>query len=399
MSTIAVSDNSVYLDYAATTPIDPEVLATMLPYFASRYGNPSSLYTSGRAARQAIERARKDIAALLGAAPEEVIFTGSGTESDNLAIRGVMRAHRGRGKHLIVSAIEHKAVLESAQSLAREGFDVSIVPVDRFGMVDVDACMSLVRDDTVLVSVMYANNEIGTIQPIRELAAALRGLASAGLRPFLHTDACQAAGFLPLYVPDLGVDLMTLNSSKVYGPKGVGVLYKSAGVRLEPLILGGEQERNLRAGTESVPLIVGCCAALCKADRLRESESARLLALRDYFLRELQARIPGIMLNGHPQQRLPNNISVSIPFVEGESILLMLDKVGVEASTGSACSAHDLKPSHVLLAIGQQAELAHGSIRFSLGRDTTREKLDYALSVFPPIVERLARTSALTAVI
>ncbi len=399
MSTIVESDSRVYLDYAATTPIDPGVLEEMFQYFSPRYSNASSMHTSGRAARRAIEQSRKDIAQILVCAPEEIIFTGSGTESDNLAIFGVMRANRARGNHLIVSAIEHKAVLQSARELEKEGCEVSILPVDRFGRIDVEACMRLVRNDTVLISVMYANNEIGTIEPIHELAAALRKHKGESPYPFLHTDACQAAGSMPLDVNEIGVDLMTLNGSKIYGPRGVGLLYKKTGVRIRPLIVGGEQERQLRAGTESVPFIVGCSAALCKAERMRERESARLAGLRDYFLQHLRTKIPNLVLNGHPRERLPNNLSISIPFVEGEAILLMLDKVGVEASTGSACSAHDLKPSHVLLATGQPAELAHGSIRFSLGRSTTKEKLDYVLSVFPPIVERLARISSLTAVV
>jgi cysteine desulfurase len=399
MSNIAESDSSVYLDYAATTPTDPEVLEAMLPYFAARYGNASSMHTSGRAAHGAIERTRREVAELLDASPEEIIFAGSGTESDNLAVLGASRAGRAYGNHVIVSAVEHKAVLESARQLEHEGFEVSVVPVDRYGQVDVASCMKLVRPETVLMSVMYANNEIGTIEPVRELSAALRERRGANPYPYLHTDACQAAGSLPLDVNGLGVDLMTLNGSKIYGPKGVGLLYKKKNARLQAVIVGGEQERNFRAGTESVPLIVGFGAALAKVERMREAESARLSALRDYFIEGLRARIPSAVLNGHPRERLPNNVSISIPYVEGESILLMLDKVGVEASTGSACSAKDLKPSHVLLAIGQGAELAHGSIRFSLGRSTTKEKIDYVLSVFPPIVERLARISSLTAAV
>lgn len=399
MSTTVGSDNRVYLDYAATTPTDPEILEAMLPYFAARYGNASSMHTSGRAAHGAIERTRREIAKLIGALPEEIIFTGSGTESDNLGVLGAARAARAFGNHVIVSSVEHKAVIESAHELEREGYEVSILSVDRFGLVDVEQCMALVRKDTVLISVMYANNEIGTIEPIRELAAAVRERRGANPYPYLHTDACQAAGSLPLNVNDLGVDLMTLNGSKIYGPKGVGMLYKKKDVRVRPVIVGGEQEKNFRAGTESVPLIVGFGAALAKVEEMRETESARLAKLRDYFWSELQKKVPGVVLNGHPQKRLPNNVSISIPYVEGESILLMLDKVGVEASTGSACSAKDLKPSHVLLAIGQGAELAHGSIRFSLGRSTTKEKLDYVLSVFPPIIERLTRISSLTAAV
>ena len=396
MSTIAQLDKTVYLDYAAATPIDPEVLQTMLPYWDKRYGNASSMHESGRRAKGAIDAARAAVAEVLRCEPQEIIFTGSGTESDNAAVLGAARAARAHGNHVIISAIEHKAVLESAELLKNEGFEISILPVDARGVIDVAACLKLVTDKTVLVSVMYANNEIGTIEPVQKLSAALRTLRGAKLYPLLHTDACQAAGFLTLNVAELGVDLMTLNGSKIYGPRGIGALYKKKGVSLMPLIVGGEQEQHLRAGTESVPLIVGFAAALTKAERLRTAESARLGALRDFFIGRLLKKIPKAMLNGHPVNRLPNNIHISVPHIEGESILLMLDRHRVEASTGSACSAYDLQPSHVLLALGQSAELAHGSIRFTLGRHTTKEELEYVLSVFPGIVERLTRLSALT---
>lgn len=395
-----MADNkTVYLDYAAATPIDPEVLQTMLPYWDKKYGNASSMHESGRRAKGAIDGARAAVADVLHCEPQEIIFTGSGTESDNVAVLGAARAARPHGNHVIISAIEHKAVLESAQQLKKEGFEVSILPVDARGTIDVDACLKLVTGNTVLVSVMYANNEIGTVEPIQKLSDALRALRAGSPFPLLHTDACQAAGFLTLNVAQLGVDLMTLNGSKIYGPRGVGALYKKKGVRLLPLIVGGEQEQHLRAGTESVPLIVGFAAALTKAERLRAQESARLSALRDFFIDRLLGKIPQAMLNGHPTERLPNNIHVSIPYIEGESILLMLDKHRIEASTGSACSAYDLQPSHVLLALGQNAELAHGSIRFTLGRNTTQEELEYVLSILPGIVERLTRLSALTATI
>lgn len=390
-------DHTVYLDYAATTPMDPRVLEIMLPYFSNRYGNASSMYTSGRRAAHAIADAKNTVAQVLGCGPEEIIFTGSGTESDNFALLGALRANRAHGKHIIISAIEHKAVLESAKQLEREGFEVSIAPVLRNGLVNLEALTQLLRDDTILVSVMYANNEIGTIEPIAEISALLKKHRGLKQFPLLHTDACQAAGFLSLSVQELGVDLMTLNGSKIYGPKGIGLLYKRNGIRIEPLIVGGEQEGGLRAGTESVPLIVGCAEALRLADDAREEESARLAGLRDYFIKRMQEKVPEAELNGHPSRRLPNNAHFSFPHIEGESILLMLDRVGVEASTGSACSARDLRPSHVLLSLGQDAELAHGSIRFSLGRYTTREELEYCLSVLPGIVRRLNSLSALTA--
>jgi cysteine desulfurase len=396
MSTIAQSDNAAYLDYAAGTPIDSEVFAMMLPYFGKGYGNPSSMHTSGRRAARAIAEARGKAAAMLKCDPQEIIFTGSGTESDNLALFGVARANRMHGNHIIISAVEHKAVLESAKQLEREGFEVSVAPVLQNGLIDLDAFERLLREDTILVSIMYANNEIGTVEPVAEIATRIKKHRGQKHFPLLHTDACQAAGALMLDVAELGVDLMTLNGSKIYGPKGTGLLYKKNNVPLTPLMVGGEQEMHLRAGTESVPLIVGFGEALARAESLRDVESARLVALRDYFLEHLLKKIPGAVLNGHSVRRLPNNIHLSIPHVEGEAMLLMLDKVGVEASTGSACSAYDLKPSHVLLAIGQAPELAHGSIRFSLGRNTTKEELDYVLSVFPTIVERLTLISAST---
>ncbi len=400
MSHSAASANkTIYLDYAATTPLDPSILQKMLPYFGAEYSNPSSMHSSGRRAGQEIIRIRRQVADILGAVPEEIIFTGSGTESDNLAIKGVACANRDRGNHIIISAIEHKAVSESAKQLEKEGFRVSILPVDASGLIDIDSCLNLITDKTILISVMYANNEIGTIEPIKELAAALRKWRDEhgqSTFPFLHTDACQAAGALSLNVNELGVDLMSLNGSKIYGPKGIGALYKKKNVGVQPIIVGGEQERMLRAGTESLPLIVGFGEALRLADSRREAESVRLAELRDYFIEGLIKTIPNVIINGHRTKRLPNNVHISIPHIEGESILLMLDQLGIEASTGSACSAYDLRPSHVLMAIGQSAEFAHGSIRFSLGRDTTRAHLDYVLSVFPKIASRLSTISALT---
>ncbi|MBI3573986.1 cysteine desulfurase [Candidatus Kaiserbacteria bacterium] len=397
MSNTAPSDNRIYLDYAAATPIDARVLSAMLPYFDARYGNASSLHTSGRKARGAIEAARAAAARVIHASPEEIIFTGSGTESDNMALLGVARANRARGNHILISAIEHKAVIEAAEELRKEGFEVETVPADEYGIVSVEECMRRVTDKTILISIMYANNEIGTIEPIKELAAAIHAYRGGSPYPFLHTDACPAAGFLTLDVTKLGVDLMTLNGSKIYGPKGVGLLYKRSTVSIRALIVGGEQEKNLRAGTESVPVIVGFAEALKIADAMREEESSRLSALRDYFIAELLEKIPSAILNGHPRERLPNNASITVPFVEGESMLLLLDRAGIEVSTGSACSAFDLRPSHVLLAIGHDPELVHGSVRFSLGRNTTKAGLERVLSVFPEIVQNLTRISALTA--
>lgn len=396
MSNTAESDKTIYLDYAATTPTDPAVLAVMLPYFAPEYGNSSSMHASGRRSAQAIQKARQSVAELIGARPDEIIFTGSGTESDNFALRGIAHKYRERGNHIIVSAIEHKAVLEMAHMLEREGYRVSIAPVDEVGRIDVGAVIAMITPQTTLISIMYANNEIGTVEPIIELAQALREHRAGHALPLLHTDACQAAGALLIDVEELGVDLMTLNGSKIYGPKGIGILYKKQGVDIKPFIVGGEQEMNLRAGTPSVPLIVGFAEALRRAEGSRVAESARLIELRDYMIDRVLSEIPDAILNGHRTLRLPNNIHFSIPHIEGESILLMLDRQGIEASTGSACSAFDLKPSHVLLAIGQSTEFAHGSIRFSLGKYTTREQLDIVISKLVPIVTRLKSMSALT---
>lgn len=396
MSNTAAFDEHVplvYLDHAAGTPLDPDVLAAMLPYLHEHYANPSSMHGSGRAAARIIADARARIAACIGAHPDEIIFTSGGTESDNLAVMGTARAFGARGTHIITSAIEHKAVLHSARVLEKEGSAVSIVGTDKYGRVAVEDIVAKVSTQPTLVSLMLVNNEIGTIEPIPELAAALAPLP---LPPILHTDACQAPLHTELDVDALGVDLMSMSAAKIYGPRGIGVLYKRRGVALAPLIVGGAQEHNLRAGTESLPLIVGMCAALEKAVMLRELESARLCALRDYFIDRLQSALPELLVNGDPQHRAPHIVHVTVPHIEGESMVLMLDEHGIEAATGSACSAHDLKPSHVLSAIGQDPGLMHGSIRFSLGRSTTKKDLDYVLEVFPAIVRTLSAQSALT---
>jgi cysteine desulfurase len=386
----------IYLDHASTTPTDPEIIAGMLPYFKPDYGNPSSMYSSGRRAKKVLDISRKIISDCISCAPDEIIFTGSGTEADNLAILGIARAHKNYGNHIIISAIEHKAVLEPARQLEKEGFEVSILPVDSDGLITIADCLKLIKKETILVSIMYANNEIGTIEPIRHLARAIHACRGNRSYPILHTDACQASGYLPLDVQELGVDLMTLNSSKNYGPKGVGMLYKRRDLRIAPLITGGDQEGRLRAGTENIALIYGFARALEKVQRNRVKEAVRVKKLRDYFYHELKKRLPQIQLNGHHTDRLPNNLHISIPKVEGESMLLMLDQKGIEASTGSACSAFDLKPSHVLLAINQDEEIIHGSIRFTLGRDTTKKEIDHVLKIFPPIVEHLTLLSAVT---
>lgn len=396
MSNTVELDKKIYLDHASTTPVDREVLELMWPYFSPEYGNPSSMHKSGRKAGQALGQARKEAAHLLNASPEEIIFTGSGTESDNLAILGIARAYRGHGNHIIISAIEHKAITEPAIVLQKEGFQVSVVPVNKEGVVNLKRLKELINDQTILVSIMYANNEIGTIEPIQEISKILKEKSHSKIFPIFHTDACQAAGALSLDVRELGVDLMTVNSAKIYGPKGVGLLYKKRELKVYPVIVGGEQEMHLRAGTENLPLIVGFVEALKKAHDMRLIESKRLTKLRNYFIDEILREIPDAIINGSLKNRLPNNVHISIPQIEGESILLLLDQKGVEASTGSACSAYDLKPSHVLLAIGQSPEYAHGSIRFSLGRSNHKKEIDEVVKILPQIVQHLKGLSALT---
>jgi cysteine desulfurase len=387
---------TIYLDHAAGAPLDREVYKGMLPYFSSSYGNASSMHRTGRAARRVIDEARCRVAGVIGASPDEILFTGSGSEADVMAIMGCARAYRHKGNHIIISAIEHKAVRQAAASLAAEGFVVSTVPVDQYGCVDPQEVLSLVTDKTILISIMYANNEIGSTQPIEEIGTALKQRRGFGTLPLFHTDACQAAGYLPMMVHTLGVDLLTLNGSKIYGPTGVGMLYVRKGVNISPLIVGGEQEQGLRAGTECTPLIVGFSQALQKSEAYRESEGARLRILQVYFIESIKRSIPEATYNGHPTNRLPNNVHISIPCIEGESIVLMLDKEGIAASTGSACSARDLKPSHVLAAIGQDEHLMHGSIRFTMGRETTKADIDETVQKLQAIAERLSAVSALT---
>ena len=382
----------VYADHAAGTPLGETAYAAMLPHLANTYGNPSSLHCRGRQAHEVLETARVSIAETLGVLPTEIIFTGSGTESDNLAITGIARAAR-RGQHVIVSAIEHKAVLAAVVGLEADGFEVTRIPVDHTGRISIDTVLDAVRDDTTLISIMYANNEIGTTEPIQELAAALQQRFPDG-RPFLHTDACQAPGLLDVSPRKLGVDAMTLNSAKVYGPKGIGLLYKAAHVPLEPLIVGGEQEHGLRAGTEQVALAVGFAAALQEAVAERAEHHARMRQLSDHFKQKLQQTLPQVIFNGHSAERLPNNVHISISDLEGESLVLMLDQHGICAATGSACSSHDLEPSHVLTAIGVDNDLIHGSLRFTFGRATSSADIDYLVHVLQGVVKRLETITA-----
>ena len=380
----------IYLDYAATTPVHPDVLQTMLPYFTESYGNPSSIHYFGQDAKVSMERARESVAALINARPEEIVFTSGGSEADNLAIKGVAFALEEKGKHIITSAIEHHAVLESLHFLEKRGFRVTYLPVDRYGVVDPRDVEAAIADDTILISIMYANNEVGTIQPIGEIGAIAK---QRGV--YLHTDAVQAVGHVPIDVNEMNIDLLSTSAHKLYGPKGVGALYVRKGTRLVSLIHGGEQERRRRASTENIPGIVGFGKAAEIALGEMEEESARITALRDRLIEGLLTRIDDARLNGHPTQRLPNNVNVSVKYIEGESMLLNLDMEGIGASTGSACSSGTLEPSHVLLALGLSHEEAHGSLRFSLGRESTDEDVDRVLEVLPPIVSKLRAMSPL----
>lgn len=383
----------IYLDHAATTPTDPRVVETMMPYFSDIFANPSSLHKEGLQAGRALEAERRRIAQILEVRPDEIVFTGSGTESDNAALTGIAESYREAGTHIIVSAIEHKAVLETAHRLERQGYIITYLPVDKKGLVSPKALEKALTPQTILVSIMTANNEVGTIEPAERLARIIRKFRGDRPYPFFHTDACQAAGALDVRPSKLGADLMTLNGSKIYGPKGVGLLYVRHGIRLSPLIAGGGQEKGRRAGTESIALIAGLVKALELAEKKRMKETERLIRLRDHLIQGVLARVPQSRLNGDPVRRLPNNAHFSFYGIEGESLLLLLDAAGISASTASACSAHDLEPSHVLKAMGLPDEWAHSSIRFTLGRSTTKKDIDHVLSVLPALVERLRNLS------
>jgi len=380
----------IYLDHAATTPTHPEVVAAMLPYFTDAFGNPSSIHSLGQESRAAVEESREQIARLIGAQSEEIIFTSGGTEADNYAIKGVTYANRHKRNHIITTSIEHHAVLEPCKFLKEQGFKVTYLPVDRNGLIDPEDARKAITDETILISVMHANNEIGTIEPISEIG---RIAKEKGI--YFHTDAVQTTGRIPVNVDELGVDLLAMSAHKLYGPKGVGALYIRRGTRIGSFMHGGSQERGRRASTENVPAIVGFGKAVEIAQQEMDGEMKRLVPLRDKLIQGLLERIDQIHLNGHPSQRLPNNVNVSVAFVEGESMGISLDLEGIAASTGSACTSDALEASHVLLAIGLPGELAQGSLRFSLGRDTTEEGIDRVLEVFPRIVARLRSMSPL----
>ncbi|MCK4965052.1 MAG: cysteine desulfurase NifS, partial [Dehalococcoidia bacterium] len=366
----------IYLDYAATTPTHPEVVEAMLPYLSDIFGNPSSIHSFGQEAKAVVEESRDKIAALVGARSEEIVFTSGGTEADNFAIKGIAYANEGKGNHIITTTIEHHAVMETCKFLQKRGFEVTYLPVDSYGLVDPQDVKKAITDKTILISVMHANNEVGTIEPIAEIGEIAR---EAGI--YFHTDAVQAVGHIPVKVDELGVDMLAMSAHKLYGPKGVGALYIRKGTKLISFMHGGEQERRRRAGTENVPAIVGLGKASEIAQREMDAEAKRLISLRDKLIEGLMERIEHSHLNDLPTRRLPNNINVSIEFVEGESMLLNLDLEGIAASTGSACSSSSLEPSYVLLAMGLSHELAHGSLRFSLGRETTEEDIARVLEV------------------
>ncbi len=387
----------VYLDHAATTYMDEAVYKAMQPFCVKNFGNPSSIYQIGREANGVLNDARRTIAQLIHGLSDNIIFTGGGTESDNLAIYGVARAHEKQGKHIITTTIEHHAVLNPCEDLAKQGWEVTYLPVDKFGLVKSKDVIKAIRPDTVLISVMYANNEMGAIEPIAEIGRELLKYRKAKntVYPYFHTDACQGAGYLEMDVEKLHVDLMTVNGSKMYGPKGVGFLYVRRGVKIKPLILGGGQERNMRSGTENVPGIIGLAKAFELAQNNREKESKRVGDLSAYLWKKLQTDIPRLKLNGPElgMDRLPNNLNVTFLDIEGEALLLYLDEYGVMCSTGSACTSTSLEPSHVLRAMGLPYEYAHGSLRFTFGHCNSKADVDYLLKYLPIIVETLREMS------
>lgn len=382
----------IYLDNAATTAVSPEVLETMLPYFTECFGNPSSIHGTGREAAKAVAAARKQVAAAIGAQPQEIYFTAGGSESDNWAIKGTAFAKKNKGNHIITSAIEHHAVLHTCKWLEKQGFEVTYLPVDENGLVSPADVEKAITDRTILITVMAANNEIGTVEPIAEIG---RIAHEHGI--VFHTDAVQAIGAIPIDVNEMNIDMLSMSGHKFHGPKGIGVLYVRKGVRLDTLIQGGAQERGQRAGTENLAGIVGIGKAIELAARNLTENAARMTALRDKLINGILKEIPDVRLNGHPTKRLPNNCNVSIRYVEGEALLLRLDLAGIAGSSGSACTSGSLDPSHVLLAIGLPHEIAHGSLRLSLGTDTTEEQIDEVLRVLPGIVSDLRAMSVLNA--
>lgn len=408
-SSIKKSTKLVYLDYAATTPVDPRVLKAMQPYWSQEFANPSALYKSGLTAASAVSKARAEIAKVLNSNPREIIFTAGGTESNNMAILGMAQSYQKKNRkpgHIITTPIEHHSVLHVMDALKQWGWKISYATVDKYGLVDLAALKKLVKRDTALISIMYANNEIGTIQPIAEIGKWVSGLnkarAQKGLgRILFHTDACQSGGTLPLNVNDLKVDLLTLNGSKIYGPKQTGILYLRSGVELQPMMHGGGQERNLRSGTENVPGIVGLATALTLAQKNRSKENKRLSGLQKYFVDRLLKKVPDVYLNGPAisstkNNRLANNINLTFKDIEGESLMLYLDSYNIAVATGSACATASLDPSHVLVAIGQSRKDAYSTVRLSMGHETTKDQLDYVIDALGELVPMLRKVTKLT---
>ncbi|WP_070000499.1 cysteine desulfurase NifS [Cellulosilyticum sp. I15G10I2] len=382
--------NKIYLDNAATTPVKKEVLDAMLPYFTENFGNPSSVYQLAQINKKAIDEARETIAQHLGANTNEIFFTGSGTEADNWAIKGIAEAYKNKGNHIITSKIEHHAVLHTCEYLEKQGYEITYLDVDSEGMVNPEDVKKAIKDTTILITIMYANNEIGSIMPIEEI-----GQIAKAHQIIFHTDAVQAVGQVKIDVKDQNIDLLSLSGHKICGPKGIGVLYIKRGIKIGPFIHGGAQERGRRAGTENVPGIVGLGKAMELAYSDFDAKITKLTALRDEMIEGLIAHIPYCKLNGHKTKRLPNNINIAVEFVEGESLLLLLDMNGIAASSGSACTSGSLDPSHVLLALGMPHEKAHGSVRFTLGEYNTKEEIDYVLEKMPQIVQRMRDMSPL----
>ncbi len=381
----------IYFDHAATTPTDENVAQAMIEYMTTKFGNPSSVHAFGREVRKEVTEARDAIADLIGAANgNEIFFTSGGSESDNFALKGIAFANQKKGNHIITTQIEHHAILHTCQWLEKHGFDVTYLPVDADGLVSLDDVKAAITDKTILISVMFANNEVGTIQPIKEIGAIAK---EKGI--YFHTDAVQAVANVPIDVQEMNIDLLSLSGHKFYGPKGIGVLYIRRGVKIEAVQMGGAQERNLRAGTENVPAIVGLGIAARNAKRELSEKAAHLTKLRDKLIQGIQTRISNVKLNGHPTKRLPGNVNVSFRFIEGEALLLNLDIKGIAASSGSACTSGSLDPSHVLLALGLTHETAHGSLRMTLGKMNTEADIDYVLEVLPEIVTRLRSMSML----
>ena len=387
---------SVYLDYAATTPVDPKAVKAMLPYFSEKFGNTMSLHSFGQEAKEALEESREVVADLMGAKPNEIIFTSSATESNNLALKGIALANQKKGRHIIISPIEHPCVKESAEWLKTQGFEITKLPVDKYGLINPDDVEKAIRKDTIVVSIIHASNEIGTIQPIEEIGKVIKRKSEIfNLKPkiYFHTDAAQSFGKIPIDVNKTNIDLLTASSQKMYGPKGAGCLFIKEGIEIKPILHGGGHESGLRSSTVNVPAIVGFSEAVKICKKVMKKESQRLTKLRNKLIKGVLSKIPDSHLNGHPIKRLPNNANFWFAGIEGESIVIQLDLLGIAASTGSACSSAKLEPSHVLLAIGLKHQEAHGSLRLSLGRWTTEKDINYVLKILPKIIKKLREIS------